>query len=218
MQTCFAFDLPRYMLWCGINVLYLILNGLPDLQSSNWWYCFRYFPNINPNVLEAKRDLLNASYTTYCRSLPGCGVPEPDRIPFSMDAKKEPFTTRDHTVRCKNGYSLLSCGYDYIQTTRWEFYMSVHPSSTSSCLCRTMYGGFCVAYCTNAIVQGFEVVRSSLHRTSNTISAACPPGKKVNICIVRWARLRVNNRVLYLLIIWNYEFYLINLNLSSDLC
>ncbi len=82
-------------------------------------------------------------------------------------------------VSCTTGYNLVSCGSDNNYFLKEELYRSAFPVGSLQCQCYDNNGMSCVAWCTNARVNNFEIVRVN---GSGEFSANCPVGKRVLGC------------------------------------
>jgi len=137
----------------------------------------KFFPGMPSNELTTRLTLLTAAYNSYCSGIPGCGVPDPDRVPVQQAVSTFRHST---TVSCPPTYWLLSCGIansmvsNYGDLGRWAI-----PSSRPGLqarVCSSVAQAKCVSWCTNTAVQ-FRLTLSSAVR--GTQSADCPSGYKV---------------------------------------
>ena len=78
---------------------------------------------------------------------------------------------------------LLYCGMDNVQTEQFDTRRYAIPINSTTCECHDNYGMKCVAWCTNEILEGFEIV---VNRTdplnTNELLATCSLGKLVVGC------------------------------------
>lgn len=142
-----------------------------------------YLPSVDPRSLLKKANRLSQAYELYCKNVSGCGAPSDD-LPYVKFDLVHAVIMAEGRVKCRPGYSLLSCGIDTYETTNQvEFHRRVTPTSSNECLCYDYYNGArCFAWCTNA-VKNFEIVKSG-YKTGH-VETFCPAKSKVIDCHIR---------------------------------
>jgi hypothetical protein len=101
---------------------------------------------------------------------------------FSVYKISETYTYGLSKVFCSTGTNVVSCGMVNNNPYKEELFRSAIPigSRSNGCQCYdSNYGIKCIAWCTNARVNNFEIVRVN---GSGVFSANCPAGKKVLGC------------------------------------
>jgi len=138
----------------------------------------KFFPGMPSDELTTRLTLLTAAYNSYCSGIPGCEVPDPDRVPVRVQQAVSTFHSRT-TVSCPPTYNLLSCGIatsfvsgEYTDWGRW----AIPRTDLHACECSSAAQANCVSWCTNTAVQ-LRVVMTGVVR--GTQSANCPSGYKV---------------------------------------
>jgi hypothetical protein len=96
---------------------------------------------------------------------------------------------------CPAGQYLLSCGLNNSQFNTPDLKRSAIPISKTTCNCFDYFGVSCVAWCTNVLINNFEIVTV---RGSGVITASCPVGKQVLGCHIDPTGSQVD--------IWRYWF------------
>lgn len=143
----------------------------------------RFFPSMLSSELVNKSQLLSAAYDIYCKGIPRCGVPPPER-PLLIMKKSEANFFGDARIRCPSSYYLLSCGIENNRITEnYDLRRMAYPISSTECRCVDTSGSAqCVPWCTNMNAE-FKTVQSSLVR--GTTSVSCPSGYKVLMLIIK---------------------------------
>ena len=85
-------------------------------------------------------------------------------------------------LRCNQGYTLLSCGLQQLQSASPDYNQFAIPVNPNTCACYNYNGVKCLAWC-SSVVRNFQIVESVGVQTG-VIRAKCPPDKSVIGCHV----------------------------------
>lgn len=138
-----------------------------------------YFPE-DPYITK-KQQLLDEVLKSYCSTVPGCAMPEPDPSPVDFDIVATSMFDNANS-NCINGQKAINCGINVRLGQDTVYQWSTLPSniSSSSCSCESPVQSICYASCaSDNSVRGYSDVQVY---GRGRVEAMCPTGSTVMGC------------------------------------
>jgi len=154
------------------------------LTPLSYFFIEPNFPYLQKNNFKKILRQLSAAYARHCNKIPGCGVPGPDPVLFSMINTTASFRRTPSRLSCPPNYKLLSCGIKNIIRNKTPVLCDPEryaiPASNTQCECNDKNGAKCIAWCSVVDMNSATAKSPEFHEITNT---SCPAGYKVIECM-----------------------------------